>query len=396
MEIISGTIAAPLGFYADGQHCGLKKEKKDIGWFYSEVPAAVAGVFTTNKVQAAPIKWDKEIVKNGKVQAVVVNSGNANACTGPAGHVAVKKMAEKVAEKLAIPTEFVAVSSTGIIGQPMPLVTLETGINSLAKDGNAYHFHEAILTTDTVTKEIVVTEEIAGEKIILAGVAKGSGMIHPNMATMLGYVTTDANISAELLQEILKELTEVTFNQITVDGDTSTNDTVLVIANGLAQTKPILKDSEAFAMFKADLHFVLETLAKKIAQDGEGATKLIEVEVTEAKDPLAARMVAKSIVGSDLLKSAVFGKDPNWGRILCAGGYAGVDFDFEKVAIALAGIPVFEAGMAVQFDEELMAEKLADTVVPISMSLAEGQASGKAWGCDLTYDYVKINALYST
>lgn len=320
MQVIQGTIASPKGFQADGVHCGLKRKRKDIGWIYSEVPANAAGVFTTNKVQAAPVKWTKEVVKKGKIQAIVVNSGNANACTGPQGKIDAQTMAKLVSEKLQISTSQVAVSSTGIIGQPMPMATITKGIQALNSTGEAEGFHEAILTTDTVTKEITLQENFGQEVVTMSGVAKGSGMIHPNMATMLAYVTTDANISAKLLQELLKELTEVTFNQITVDGDTSTNDTVLVLANGQAQNKEILKDTIAYQQFKEMLHFVLEALAKKIAQDGEGATKLIEVKVSGAEKALEARMVAKTIVGSSLIKSAIFGKDrsylPHWKSVL--------------------------------------------------------------------------------
>lgn len=396
MQIIEGTIASPKGFHADGIHCGLKRKRKDIGWVYSDTVANVAGVFTTNKVQAAPLKWDKALVAKGKIQAIVVNSGNANACTGPAGHQAVELMAKQVAEKLAIDPSLVAVSSTGIIGQPMPMPTIEEGIAALSQEGDALSFHEAILTTDTVTKEITIQEDFDGETITISGVAKGSGMIHPNMATMLGYVTTDANVPAELLQDMLSELTEVTFNQITVDGDTSTNDTVLVMANGLAQKEAIQKDSANYEKFKNLLHLVMETLAKKIARDGEGATKLIEAKVKGAENELDARMIAKSIVGSSLLKSAVFGKDPNWGRILCASGYAGVDFDFEVIEIALAGVPVFGNGMPLEYNLEEMDQKLYEDFIKITVDLKQGSAEGKAWGCDLTYDYVKINALYST
>lgn len=396
MQKVQGTIASPKGFHADGIHCGLKKKRKDIGWIYSDVPAVVAGVFTTNKVQAAPVKWNKQIIQQGKMQALVVNSGNANACTGPQGHKDVETMANLVAEKLNLTPELVAVSSTGIIGQPMPMDTIAEGISKLQLEGEAEGFPEAIITTDTVTKDITVQEVFDGNTVTMSGVAKGSGMIHPNMATMLGYITTDAVIDAGTLQSLLSELTEVTFNQITIDGDTSTNDTVLVIANGQAKNQPITKDTQNYAKFKEMLHLVMETLAKKIAQDGEGATKLIEATAIGAKDVLEARMVAKSIVGSSLVKSAVFGKDPNWGRVICSAGYSGVDFNPEAVSIALAGIPVFVKGVPVAFDEEEMEKQLSQEKVGITIDLHQGDAQGKAWGCDLTYDYVKINALYST
>lgn len=396
MQQINGNIASPKGFYADGIHCGLKKKRKDMGWIFSDVPATVAGVFTTNKVQAAPIKWNRQLVAGGTAQALVVNSGNANACTGPQGHQDTATMAQQTAEQLGISTELVAVSSTGVIGQPMPMETIAAGISQLSKTGDAGSFAEAIMTTDTVAKEITVTEDFDGVTVTMSGVAKGSGMIHPNMATMLAYVTTDAAIDKDTLQGLLKELTEVTFNQITIDGDTSTNDTVLVFANGQAGAAQIQPGTTDCDKFKAMLQVVMETLAKKIAADGEGATKLIEVTAAGAADVLTARMIAKSIVGSPLVKSAIFGKDPNWGRIICAAGYSGADFDPEAVSIHLMGVPMFVKGVPMSYDAEALAALLDEESISIVFDLAQGSAEGKAWGCDLTYDYVKINALYTT
>lgn len=397
MKIIEGTIASPKGFYADGQHCGLKRKRKDIGWIYSEVPASVAAVFTTNAVKAAPINVTKQAVANGQLQAIIVNSGNANACTGKQGELDSLAMQQKVAERFQIQPDLVAVASTGIIGQPLPMATVTKGILSLASEkGNAAAFHEAILTTDTATKELTVTLELSGSKVTIAGVAKGSGMIHPNMATMLSFITTDANISADLLQELLAEVTETTFNQITVDGDTSTNDMVIVLANGLAATSPLIKNTEEYQQFAAAFSFVAETLAKKIAQDGEGATKLIEVQVEQGRDSTIARMIAKKIVGSSLVKTAMFGEDPNWGRIICALGYADPDLNPEKVDIWLGESQVLQAGQPVLYNQEAMQKHLKQAEILIKVNVHQGNAGGNAWGCDLTYKYVEINALYHT
>ena len=397
MEKIQGTIASPLGFHAAGIHCGLKKKKLDLGWIYSETPASVAGVFTTNQVQAAPIKQSKAVVQAGKIQAVIVNSGNANACTGEQGLHNAQTMQQLAGAQLDIAPELVAVASTGVIGHQLDMAKITSGVTALKQTAEqAAHFQQAILTTDTIEKSVTVKTVIADQEVIISGCAKGSGMIHPNMATMLGFVTTDAAISSELLQTALKELTEVTFNQITVDGDTSTNDMVLVLANGMAGNPEMTTVTTDYEQFKAALAWVMTELAKLIAKDGEGATKLIEVNVVGAQTAIAARMIAKSIVGSMLVKSAIFGKDPNWGRILCAVGYSGIEFDPATVTIELAGITVFEKGEPLAFDQTQMAENLAAEAVNITVKLAAGVATGQAWGCDLTYDYVKINALYHT
>lgn len=396
MEKVTGTIVSPKGFHGSGMHCGLKKRKKDLGWLYSDVPCQVAGVFTTNLVQAAPVTYTKALVKKGQVQAIIVNSGNANACTGEQGIQDTATMAQLAGAALKIDPSLVAVASTGVIGQLLPMDTMAQGIAELAKEGSGRDFQQAILTTDTCEKSVVYQGEIAGRKITVAGCGKGSGMIHPNMATMLGFVTTDAAIEQTLLQKLLAELTETTFNQITVDGDTSTNDMVLVLANGQAGNPCIQPNTAEYQAFKELLAAVLTTLAKAIAKDGEGATKLIEVVTRGALDDLQARMISKTIVGSPLVKTALFGKDPNWGRILCAIGYSGAELDVNQLTIRLGEIPVFTQGVPMIFSQEDMACYLENPELVIQVDLGEGTGQGRAWGCDLTYDYVKINALYHT
>ncbi|MBS5960873.1 MAG: bifunctional glutamate N-acetyltransferase/amino-acid acetyltransferase ArgJ [Enterococcus gallinarum] len=396
MKEIIGTIVSPKGFYADGIHCGVKKRKADLGWLFSEVPASAAAVFTTNQVQAAPVLVTREQLKTGKLRGVIVNSGNANACTGEQGIADAREMIALAAAQAGVAPEEVAVASTGIIGRPLPMATIAAGIRQLSHSGSPTGFQKAILTTDLVEKNQVIQTEIAGHTVTMAGCAKGSGMIHPNMATMLAFVTTDVAIAPSLLQSLLRKLTEVTFNQITVDGDTSTNDMVLVLANGQAGNPPIEENTFAYKQFQKMLQTVLTTLAKAIAKDGEGATKLIEAETKGAPTDLAARMISKTIVGSPLVKTAIYGKDPNWGRILCAIGYSGQRIDPANVAIELAAIPVFAGGSPLDYDETLMEERLTASEVKINVILQEGAGRGKAWGCDLTYDYVKINALYHT
>lgn len=396
MKEIIGTIVSPKGFYADGIHCGVKKRKADLGWLFSEVPASAAAVFTTNQVQAAPVLVTREQLKTGKLRGVIVNSGNANACTGEQGIADAREMIALAAAKAGVASEEVAVASTGIIGRPLPMATIAAGIRQLSHSGSPTGFQKAILTTDLVEKNQVIQTEIAGHTVTMAGCAKGSGMIHPNMATMLAFVTTDVAIAPSLLQSLMRKLTEVTFNQITVDGDTSTNDMVLVLANGQAGNPPIEENTFAYKQFQKMLQTVLTTLAKAIAKDGEGATKLIEAETKGAPTDLAARMISKTIVGSPLVKTAIYGKDPNWGRILCAIGYSGQRIDPANVAIELAAIPVFAGGSPLDYDETLMEERLTASEVKINVILQEGAGRGKAWGCDLTYDYVKINALYHT
>ena len=386
MKIIDGTIASPLGFSADGLHAGFKKKKLDFCWIVSEVPASVAGVYTTNKVIAAPLLVTKaSIQKSQKLQAIVVNSGVANSCTGQQGLDAAYEMQRLTAQKLKIEPDLVGLASTGVIGEQLPMNALKNGLSQILVSGKAEDFAEAILTTDTCTKTCVVTEEFGSDLVTMAGVAKGSGMIHPNMATMLAFITCDANISSATLQAALSQHVETTFNQITVDGDTSTNDMVLVMANGCRQNEEILPDTEEFEKFSKMLRYLMADLAKKIAKDGEGATKLIEVNVLHAKDEQSGRMIAKSVVGSSLVKTAIFGQDPNWGRILAAIGYAGADVSVDNIDIWIEGIPVMQASSPVAFE-----------LLILTIDLHDGDAEAQAWGCDLSYDYVKINALYRT
>ena len=397
MKTIDGTIASPLGFSADGLHAGFKKKKLDFGWIVSEVPASVAGVYTTNKVIAAPLLVTKaSIQKSQKLQAIVVNSGVANSCTGQQGLDAAYEMQRLTAQKLKIEPDLVGLASTGVIGEQLPMDTLKNGLSQILVSGKAEDFAEAILTTDTCTKTCVVTEEFGSDLVTMAGVAKGSGMIHPNMATMLAFITCDANISSATLQAALSQHVETTFNQITVDGDTSTNDMVLVMANGCRQNEEIQPDTEEFEKFSKMLRYLMADLAKKIAKDGEGATKLIEVNVRHAKDEQSGRMIAKSVVGSSLVKTAIFGQDPNWGRILAAIGYAGADVSVDNIDIWIEGIPVMQASSPVAFDPEETSDAMAGELLTLTIDLHDGDTEAQAWGCDLSYDYVKINALYRT
>ena len=397
MKIIDGTIASPLGFSADGLHAGFKKKKLDFGWIVSEVPASVAGVYTTNKVIAAPLLVTKaSIQKSQKLQAIVVNSGIANSCTGQQGLDAAYEMQRLTAQKLKIEPDLVGLASTGVIGEQLPMDALKNGLSQILVSGKAEDFAEAILTTDTCTKTCVVTEEFGSDLVTMAGVAKGSGMIHPNMATMLAFITCDANISSATLQAALSQHVETTFNQITVDGDTSTNDMVLVMANGFQQNEEILPNTEEFEKFSKMLRYLMADLARKIAKDGEGATKLIEVNVRHAKDEQSGRMIAKSVVGSSLVKTAIFGQDPNWGRILAAIGYAGADVSADNIDIWIEGIPVMQASSPVAFDSEETSDAMAGELLTLTIDLHDGDSEAQAWGCDLSYDYVKINALYRT
>ena len=397
MKTIDGTIASPLGFSADGLHAGFKKKKLDFGWIVSEKPASVAGVYTTNKVIAAPLLVTKaSIQKSQKLQAIVVNSGVANSCTGQQGLDAAYEMQRLTAQKLKIEPDLVGLASTGVIGEQLPMIALKNGLSQILVSGKAEDFAEAILTTDTCTKTCVVTEEFGTDLVTMAGVAKGSGMIHPNMATMLAFITCDANISSATLQAALSQHVETTFNQITVDGDTSTNDMVLVMANGCRQNEEILPDTEEFEKFSKMLRYLMADLAKKIAKDGEGATKLIEVNVRHAKDGQSGRMIAKSVVGSSLVKTAIFGQDPNWGRILAAIGYARADVSVDNIDIWIEGIPVMQASSPVAFDTEETSDAMAGELLTLTIDLHDGDTEAQAWGCDLSYDYVKINALYRT
>lgn len=397
MKVIEGNVASPLGFSADGLHAGFKKRKLDFGWIVSEVPASVAGVYTTNKVIAAPLIVTRQSVKKAqKMKAIVVNSGIANSCTGVQGMEDAYTMQKWTAEKLGVEPDLVGVASTGVIGDLLPVDTLKTGLSKLVVNGNSDDFSKAILTTDTMVKTVAVTEKFGRDEVTMAGVAKGSGMIHPNMATMLAFITCDANISSETLQLALSQNVETTFNQITVDGDTSTNDMVLVMSNGCILNEEILPNTPEFDKFSAMLNYVMQELAKMIAKDGEGASKLIEVNVKNAPNALDARMIAKSVVGSSLVKTAIFGEDPNWGRILAAVGYAGVDVPVDNIDIFLGDVPVMLKSSPVEFEAEEIQDVMHEDEITITVDLHAGEAQGKAWGCDLSYSYVKINALYRT
>lgn len=402
---INGGVTAPKGFLASGLNAGIKNQtKKDMAMVFSSTPCAAAGVFTTNLVKAAPVKWDKEIVTTSPyVQAVVVNSGIANACTGAEGLGYCADTAAEAASALNIPKTAVLVASTGVIGKQLPIDKIKSGVTALSKvlgssREDAKLAAEAIMTTDTKSKEVACTLELGGKQVTVAGMCKGSGMIHPNMCTMLCFVTTDVAISHELLQKALSEDVVDTFNMISVDGDTSTNDTVLVMANGQAENTPITKEGEDYKTFCEALHFIMLELSKKIAGDGEGCTCLFEATVIGAKDKNQARTIAKSVVCSSLTKAAVFGHDANWGRILCAMGYSGAQFDPEVVDIWLeskAGtIKIVENGIATDYSEETATKILSEEEVIAKMDIKEGNETATAFGCDLTYEYVKINGDY--
>lgn len=402
---INGGVTAPKGFLASGLNAGIKNQtKKDMAMVFSSTPCAAAGVFTTNLVKAAPVKWDKEIVTTSPyVQAVVVNSGIANACTGAEGLGYCADTAAEAAAALNIPKTAVLVASTGVIGKQLPIDKIKSGVTALSKvlgssREDAKLAAEAIMTTDTKSKEVACTLELDGKQVTVAGMCKGSGMIHPNMCTMLCFVTTDVAISHELLQKALSEDVVDTFNMISVDGDISTNDTVLVMANGQAENTPITKEGEDYKTFCEALHFIMLELSKKIAGDGEGCTCLFEATVIGAKDKNQARTIAKSVVCSSLTKAAVFGHDANWGRILCAMGYSGAQFDPEVVDIWLeskAGtIKIVENGIATDYSEETATKILSEEEVIAKMDIKEGNETATAFGCDLTYEYVKINGDY--
>jgi glutamate N-acetyltransferase / amino-acid N-acetyltransferase len=404
MKKIEGGVTAAQGFQAAGVYAGIKKKRKDMALVYSSVPAVGAGTFTTNVVKAAPVKWDIKITKESEfVQAVVLNSGVANACTGAEGDLNNELMAKAVADTMNIPINAVYTASTGVIGMPMPIDIIIKGVKLLAaelKDGNEAGTlaAEAIMTTDTYSKEYAVSFTVDGKEVKLGGMSKGSGMIHPNMATMLGVVTTDLAISKELLQEALSADVKRSFNMISVDRDTSTNDSLLVLANGLAGNKEITEKNEDYDKFCEALNTVTTELAKKMAADGEGASKLFEVQVVGANTEEDAATLSKSIITSNLVKTAVFGNDANWGRILCAMGYSGVNFDPDKVDIFIESadgkLKLVENGMATDYSEEIATTILSGKEVKATADLKAGNGTATAWGCDLTYDYVKINADY--
>jgi len=404
IQSIPGGVCAPQGFRASGVRCGIRagSAKPDLALLVSDVPAAAAAVYTRNRVQGAPLRVTKEHLRDGKARAVICNSGNANTCNA-GGAEAARAMCALVEEHTGIPAGDVIVASTGVIGQPLPMEPIAAGMASLAASlsacGNAAAA-QAIMTTDTFAKEAAVEFRLGGAVCRLGGMAKGSGMIHPNMATMLAFLTTDAAISPAILAEILKETADDTLNMITVDGDTSTNDMCAILANGLAGNAELTGPGEGYDAFRAALLQVMTELAKLLAGDGEGATKLLECRVTGAQTPRDARLAARGVVSSSLVKAAMFGQDANWGRELCALGYSGADFDVARVSVAFespAGrVHVCENGVGVPFSEEEALRVLAQREIAILIRLGDGGAQATAWGCDLTYEYVKINGDYRT
>ena len=405
MKQIKGGVTAAKGYEAASTATGIKYQgRTDMALIYSQVPCVSAGTFTTNVVKAAPVKWDRQIVDSGAgVQAVVVNSGIANACTGEEGMGYCKETAEAAAKALNIDAAGVLVGSTGVIGMQLPMQKLVDGIQVLAgkKAEGLQSGHDAalaIMTTDTVEKEMAVEIEIGGKTVTIGGMSKGSGMIHPNMCTMLAFITTDAAITKEALQKALSEDVEDTYNMISVDGDTSTNDTAILLANGLAGNQEITYASPEYDTFKEALHMVNETLAKKMAGDGEGATALFEVKVVGAESIRQAKTLAKSVVCSNLTKAAIAGHDANWGRILCAMGYSGVQFDPEKVDLffeSKAGkLQIIENGVATDYSEEAATKILSEPEITATADIKMGDYSATAWGCDLTHEYININADY--
>lgn len=405
MKEIKGGITAAKGFEAAGIAAEIKyKGRNDMALVYSQVPCRAAGTFTTNVVKAAPVKWDQKIVKESEyAQAVIINSGIANACTGAEGYGYCQATADKAAEVFGIPAESVLVGSTGVIGMQLPIDRIQAGVEKLAaaKDGSIEAgtvAAKAIMTTDTVEKELAVQVKIGGKTITIGGMAKGSGMIHPNMCTMLGFITTDAAISKSALQKALSDDVNDTYNMVSVDGDTSTNDTVLLLANGMAGNEEIVEGTADYDKFVEALHLVNETMAKKIAGDGEGATALFEVNIIGAETKEQAVLLSKSIACSNLTKTAIAGHDANWGRILCAMGYSGAQFDPEKVDLffesAAGKLQIVENGTAVNYSEEKATEILSQPVVIATADIKMGEAKATAWGCDLTHGYIDINADY--
>ena len=405
MKEITGGVTAAQGFQAACCEANIKyKNRTDMAMVYSQIPCECAGTFTSNVVKAACVQWDQKIVSSGaKMQAVVVNSGIANACTGKEGFDACEATARAVEKELGVPYNSVAVASTGVIGMQLPVEKLVAGVSAMSR--TLAHSAEAgtlaskaIMTTDTINKEIAVTFELQGKTVTLGGMSKGSGMIHPNMCTMLGFLTTDLAIDKALMQEALSTVVKDTFNMITVDGDTSTNDTLLLMANGLAGNEKITEKGEAYDTFCEALFYVCRYLARKMAGDGEGASKLFEAKVVNAKSKEDARILSRAIVGSNLSKAAIYGCDANFGRFLCAMGYSGAQFDQNDVELFFeseAGrLQVFDKGTPLAFDEELAKKIMEAREVTVFVDMHEGSEEATAWGCDLTYDYVKINADY--
>ena len=405
MKQSRGGVTAAKGFLASGVHVGIRKnkEKKDLALIWSEVPCAAAAVYTTNRVKGQTLIVTQEHLADGRAQAIIVNSGNANTCTGEEGLKAARRMAELVSQYLPVKTEDVVVASTGVIGQQLDVSVIEAGMPDLVKGlskGGSIDAREAIMTTDTMKKEIAVIEELDGVPVTIGAMAKGSGMIHPNMATMLCFITTDCAIAEPLLQKALKEVVRVSFNRVSVDGDTSTNDMVVILANGKANNAYIDKEDDNYSDFRDALQFVCVELAKMVARDGEGATRLIECTVGGAVSEEQAESLAKGIITSSLVKTAMFGADANWGRILCAMGYTRSDFDPDKVDISFESprgyIEVCKGGAPLPFSEERAKKILNNQEVEIIVDLHLGEAEVTAWGCDLSYEYVRINGDYRT
>ncbi len=404
MNIITGGVCAANGFKANGIHCGIRKNrtKRDLSLIVSDVPATAAAVYTTNLVKGAPLTVTKAHLANGKAQAVICNSGNANTCNADGIEVA-EKMCALLSEATGVAADDVVVASTGVIGQPLDITPIQNGIPALVAglaDDNSLAAAEGIITTDVAVKEIAVEFTAGGKTCKIGGIAKGSGMIHPNMATMLVFITTDVAISAEMLQKALSSDIQNTFNMLSIDGDTSTNDMVTVLANGLAGNAEITAEGEDFTAFMTALNTITVHLCRSIAADGEGATKMLECKVSGADDVSTAKTVAKSVVCSSLLKAAMFGADANWGRVLCAIGYSGANVDVSKVAVSFRSakgeILVCENGAGVPFSEEKAKEILLESEIEIIVTVGDGAYEATAWGCDLTYDYVKINGDYRT
>lgn len=405
MKVITGGVTAAKGFEAAGVEAAIKyKNRKDMAIIYSQKPCVLAGTFTSNVVKAAPVLWDKKVVEESPFgQAVIVNAGIANACTGKEGCDYCKRTALQASKMLDIPEESVLVASTGVIGMQLPIDKIEAGVEKLAKARTdtidaGTQAAEAIMTTDTHSKQAAVEIDLNGTRVILGGMSKGSGMIHPNMCTMLAFITTDAVISKDALTKIVKEDVADTFNMISVDGDTSTNDTLLVMANGMAGNEEIKEGTPEYEAFKDALHYINETLAKMMAGDGEGATALLEAKVIGAATKEEARKLSRSVISSNLTKAAIYGHDANFGRMICALGYAGVPFDPDRMELffeSKAGrIQVFKDGVSTNYSEEEAGRILSEPEVTILADMKMGNETATAWGCDLTYDYVKINADY--
>ena len=406
IKVIEGGVCAASGFFANGIHCGIRKNKtkKDIALIYSDRRASAAAVYTTNKVKGAPLTVTKNNISDGYARAVICNSGNANTCNANGIEIA-EQMCDLLASELNIDAHDVVVASTGVIGQPLDIEPIKNGIPALAaglgcEKSKSHDAAEGIMTTDTRLKEIAVSFEVGGKVCKIGGIAKGSGMIHPNMATMLVFITTDCAISPEMLSRALSSDIANTFNMVSVDGDTSTNDMVSVLANGAAGNAEIASEGEDFDEFMKALNTITVYLCRRIAADGEGATKLLECSVSGAKDEKNAKIIAKSVICSSLVKAAMFGSDANWGRVLCAIGYSGAEVDVSGVDVSFKSnkgeILVCENGAGVEFSEDIAKEILLEDEIVIDVRLRDGDAESKAWGCDLTYDYVKINGDYRT